>query len=55
MFASLQYDFPVLNAIHFREIKQITTAAATAAAMTEKVWGECVSRNTFLIVYTLII
>ena len=26
-----------------REFKQITTAGATTAAVTEKVWGECVS------------
>ena len=25
-----------------REFKQITTAGATTAAMTEKVWGECI-------------
>ena len=27
----------------FREFKQITTAGATTAALTEKVWGEYVS------------
>ena len=28
---------------HIREFKQITTADATTAAVTEKVWGEYVS------------
>jgi len=28
---------------HIREFKQITTASATTAAVTEKVWGEYVS------------
>ena len=32
----------VLNAIIIREFKQITTAGATMAAVTEKVWGEYV-------------
>ena len=56
----------VLHA-HNREFKQITTAGATTAAVTEKVWGEYVSvvcqklaiakykdvRNTSLKVYNL--
>ena len=29
---------------HNREFKQITTAGATTAAVTEKVWGENVSK-----------
>ena len=32
-----------------REFKQITTAGATTAAVTEKVWGEYVSVFQFLI------
>ena len=36
---------PLLGAYnsHIREFKQITTAGATTAAVTEKVWGEYVS------------
>ena len=35
--------YPRLKQITSRELKQIATAGATAAALTEKVWGEYVA------------